>query len=228
MIVGMLPCPRQPPAERELRPPLPPRGLHCPPEFQEVPRTTTEPTWAECLLRVQSILANRLGRHGDDAEELVEAMSLLGKAERQFRRDLAAARKRVPPQTPSRGGSRIVEYRIERVRGEQMLAEYRAANPEPYRCPRAIYRATAGVIKATAEPIAFTQIHKSVNRAVGEDQADYRTRVCVRFWEAKGILIHRRAKFTPKGRAASFAKVARDAWVETATKPFTPRPSSRR
>jgi hypothetical protein len=111
-----------------------------------------------------------------------------------------------------------LQYRIETVRGEEMLAEYRAGNPEPYRCPRAIYLETAAVLKATSEPMPFAEIHKSVNRAVDEDQSNYRIRVCVRSWEAKALVNHRRAKFSPRGRASSFAKIARDSWNELAAK----------
>jgi len=114
-----------------------------------MPRTKIDPTWAECLLRVQSVLADRLGNSAGDDKELVEAMRLLGLAERDIRRDLAAARKRVPPQAAQRGGTGVVEYRIETVRGEEMLAEYRAGNPEPYRCPKVIYLATAAVLKSS-------------------------------------------------------------------------------
>jgi hypothetical protein len=99
-----------------------------------------------------------------------------------------------------------------------MLAEYRAGNPEPCRCPRAIYLATTAVLKSASEPMTFAEIHKSVNLPVDEDQPDYCIRVCVRSWEAKALVNHRRAKFSPRGRASSFAKIARDSLDELAAK----------
>jgi hypothetical protein len=105
------------------------------------------------------------------------------------------------------------EYVLQETADGPFLAERRPSGEQPFRCPKATYDAAARLLAAAAEPMHFDDLLAQLNQAVGETQAEYRLRVCLRFWANKGLI----QRFRTRYRAVdpqSFAERSAAAWRE--------------
>lgn len=146
-----------------------------------------------------------------DALELVEALQQKIEA------------KRNPDAPPSRAGPRAggdagtggaQEYLIQSTHEGQFLTERRPSGSQPFRCPKDAYEAAARVIAEADGPLHFEDIHDRLNRAMGERQADYRVRVCLRFWLNHRVIERFRTRYRAK-EPGGFFKQAMGLWEQS-------------
>lgn len=138
-----------------------------------------------------------------DALELIEALQ----QQMETKRNPDAG-------APSRGkktaGSQQ-EYVVQETGEGEFLTERRPSGSQPFRCPRDAYEAAARVLEGAAEGVHFDELLEGLNREMGERQADYRLRVCLRFWVGLGLVERFRTRYRVKG-GEGFGGRARKAW----------------
>lgn len=167
-------------------------------------------------------LVGLLERDPQSASSVAKVMRMLGDLEKE----LEALR---PREAPARShGPRKAEvvshYRVENgVRGDrsEALAEHRSSGAQPFRCPWRIYEATARELADATDGIGFDDLHKRV----GKEIPIYRIRMCLRFWEAAGIVQHWLKVFRPIHRAGArggFMAEAKKAWELARTDEIRP------
>ena len=142
-----------------------------------------------------------------DALELIEVLQQQIEAKRNPEADDRPADRRA-----SKGGSAATQEYIVQDTGEgQFLTERRPSGSQPFRCPRDAYDAAAKVLAGAAEPLHFDELLEGLNRQTGERQADYRLRVCLRFWIGHGLVERFRTRYRAKD-GANFVERARAEW----------------
>src|SRR3954469_19660798 len=107
-----------------------------------------------------------------DALELIEALQQRMDSDKQ-NPDSA------PPPTRE---STAQEYVVQETPEGPFLAERRPSGAQPFRCPKPTYEAAARLLSGAAEPLHFDDLLNQVSEGLGERQAEYRLRVCLRFW----------------------------------------------
>lgn len=135
-----------------------------------------------------------------DALELIE--TLQQQAENKRHPDSPAPE---PARATRRAQAGTGGYVVRQTGEGEFLTERRPSGSQPFRCPRDAYDAAARLLAEATSPLHFEELHEQLNRAMGERQADYRLRVCLRFWLASGRVERFRTRYRavePKGFAA--------------------------
>ena len=138
-----------------------------------------------------------------DALELIEALQ----------QRLESGKQNPDTGRPTSEGSGGQEYVLQETPEGPFLAERRPSGAQPFRCPKPTYDAAARLLAGAAEPMHFDDLLAELNQAVGEKQAEYRLRVCLRFWASKGLV----QRFRTRYRAADpqgFVERSGAAWRE--------------
>lgn len=121
--------------------------------------------------------------------------------------------KRNPDQPPARDMEAPQEYVVQETGDGPYLAE-RRAGAQPFRCPKPVYDAAAQLLAAAEAPVHFDELQAQLNQATGSRQADYRLRVCLRFWVARGLLQRNRTRYVAVKRE-TFERDTQDLWQTT-------------
>jgi hypothetical protein len=172
--------------------------------------------WSE-LCKALSDIHCELLAEGADRQKVLRASQILGVLQeiyltsRQAKEGAGGATraKRVPEEQR--------HYVIERLRGGEFLAEYRAAGQQPFRCPSKLYDVIAEAIATFSEPALFEELLEAIRRRSKHPFPDYLPRMCLRFWTGLNPpLVERSHSRYRAARPASFARDARRAWRELA------------
>jgi hypothetical protein len=142
-----------------------------------------------------------------DALELIESLQQQAEAKRH---------PDPPEETRAARGQQAAgqqQYVLQRTPEGEFLTERRPNGSQPFRCPKATYDAAARVLAAATEPLHFEDLLERLNAAMGERQADYRLRVCLRFWAARGKVERFRTSYRAAD-AATFSNDAQTLWAE--------------
>jgi hypothetical protein len=150
-----------------------------------------------------------------DALELIEALQQQVESKRNP--DAAA------PVTPARVGRRSPETRdapaaslqehfVQTTHEGEFLTERRPSGSQPFRCPKDAYDAAARVLEQADQPLHFDDLLDRLNAAMGQRQADYRLRVCLRFWVARNAVERFRTRYRVTPDAAPFSARAQSLW----------------
>ena len=164
---------------------------------------------------IRSLLADLL-KHGDVLEKHPELMPRIGDAiramdevERQV--DAATATTAAMPGRRPRGKPKT--YRVEHAGKQEVLAEYRPDDANPFRCPRSTYDGLARAFARTERFVKYGEVKKALRKELGAMPADFQIRVVLRFWSQPDVeLIERaRARYRPRD-PQRFLDAARQAW----------------
>src|SRR3954465_3605528 len=119
-----------------------------------------------------------------DALELIEALQQQVEAKRN-------------PEAPAkpRSTAPAQEYVVHDTPDGPFLTERRPSGSQPFRCPRDAYDAAVRVLEQADQPLHFDDLLDRLNAAMGQRQADYRLRVCLRFWVARNVVERFRTRY---------------------------------
>jgi hypothetical protein len=109
-----------------------------------------------------------------DALELIEVL--------QQRLDSGKQNPDASPPPAARESQSPQEYVVQETPDGPFLAERRPSGAQPFRCPKPTYHAAAQLLARGTDPLHFDDLLAQLNQAMGERQADYRLRVCLRCW----------------------------------------------
>jgi hypothetical protein len=124
-----------------------------------------------------------------DALELIETLQL----QRDTKRNPDAA---PPPQAaPVSKETSIQDYLIQTTREGEFLTERRPSGSQPFRCPKEAYQAAAKILAQTREPLHFEDLLQRLSTETRQRQADYRLRVCLRFWLSHKLIERFRTRY---------------------------------
>jgi hypothetical protein len=112
-----------------------------------------------------------------------------------------------------RRNSQAQEYIIQRTAEGEFLTERRPTGSQPFRCPKDAYLAAAKVLAGAEESLHFDELLDRLNAAMEQRQADYRLRVCLRFWGQPGLVQRFRTRYHA-AEAGTFVRAAEAAWEE--------------
>ena len=158
---------------------------------------------------VRSQLAELLKAHPETATKIAEILQTVDGVEQLVE---AGA----PPQSgPVAGHQRgkPKEYRVEKRGTEEVLAEYRADDENPFRCPRQTYDVLATVLAGTEDWVKYRDLVKMVAKELRPKPADYQMRIVLRFWSQPEIGLVKRARARYRlTNASHFSESARKAW----------------
>jgi hypothetical protein len=199
----------------------PPLSHNVPPDLTT--RQSDNPSAAFSQLRFSLIKVLRNSPESRepicDALELIE--SLQQQVENKRNPDAAPtapvhAGRRVA-QTTAQGASpaSLQDHFVQQTHEGEFLTERRASGSQPFRCPKDAYDAAARVLELADQPLHFDDLLDRLNAAKGERQADYRLRVCLRFWLARNVVERFRTRYRVIEDATPFSAHARSLW-ETA------------
>lgn len=109
-------------------------------------------------------------------------------------------------------------YEVREMDGAARLLEWRddATAPgggpaAPFAVPRATYAAFAAAV-AERSGRKFDVIFRRAAHALGENARDYQCRVCLRFWQSRGLVARDRGRYSVAGPKDTFAARAEAAW----------------
>ena len=114
------------------------------------------------------------------------------------------------------------EYVVQATADGPFLTERRPSGSQPFRCPKDAYDAAVRILAESREPLHFEEIHDRLNAAMGERQADYRLRVCLRFWAGHKVVERFRTRYRAVDPAA-FVNDAERLWLQASKPPPEPR-----
>jgi hypothetical protein len=181
-----------------------------------VPDLTSRPPAdpAAAFSQLRTSLIKVLRNSPESREPICDALELIESLQQQAE----AKRNPDPPETSrvTHGSDPVQQYVLQRTAEGEFLTERRANGSQPFRCPRATYDAAAGVLAAATEPMHFEDLLERLNGAMNERQADYRLRVCLRFWAARGLVERFRTRYRAAD-ASTFLDEARRLWSELGT-----------
>jgi hypothetical protein len=125
------------------------------------------------------------------------------------------------PGAKSRRPARLAgrKYQIDRVKGGEYLAEYRASGQQPFRCPQETYKSFAEILEKTAAPLSFEDLLVQLRKLKCNARvADYLPRMCLRFWTTTSppLVQRNRKRYAPVKRSG-FKRQALQAWSELET-----------
>jgi hypothetical protein len=125
------------------------------------------------------------------------------------------AKSRRPPRLAGR------KYQIDRVKGREYLAEYRASGQQPFRCPQQTYKSFAEILRKTATPTSFEDLLVQLRQLKDERVPDYLPRMCLRFWTTTSppLVQRNRKRYAPVKRTG-FKRQALEAWGELPVNDF--------
>lgn len=138
-----------------------------------------------------------------------DAWTALQSLEREFVADAGekpAARRRGPKVAKT-----VERYRVEKHPSRPpVLAEYRSADAEPFRCPKNIVLATATEVHALKQ-CKFIDLHEAVQKTLGERVPDYHIRTALWWMKHEQLIRHERAMFSP-ARPAGLRSLVSKKW----------------
>jgi hypothetical protein len=176
---------------------------------------TTRPLENESLAfsQLRTSLIKVLRNSPEAREPICDALELIEALQQQ------AETKRHPegPETPARR-ERGQEYFVQRTHEGEFLTERRPSGSQPFRCPKDAYDAAAAILARADQPLHFDELLERLNQAMGDRQADYRLRVCLRFWLAHKLVERFRTRYRVV-EAGAFEGRAKSAWEEAAAAP---------
>jgi hypothetical protein len=141
-----------------------------------------------------------------DALELIEALQQQVEAKRHPDPPAAAE-----PARAARRAQASQGYIVQRTAEGDFLTERRPSGSQPFRCPKDAYDAAAKLLADAQQPLHFEELLDQLNGAMRERQADYRLRVCLRFWLASGRVERFRTRYRATEPAA-FEREAQGLW----------------
>ena len=145
-----------------------------------------------------------------DALELLEGLQQ--RLETKRNPDMGADVGPIANRGPRRN-NQAQEYIIQRTAEGEFLTERRPTGSQPFRCPKDAYVAAANVLAEAEEPLHFDELLDRLNAAMNQRQADYRLRVCLRFWGQRGLMGRFRTRYHASD-AGTFVRAAEGAWDE--------------
>lgn len=124
-----------------------------------------------------------------DALELIETLQL----QRDTKRNPDA--EQTPAAAPAAKETSTQDYLIQTTREGEFLTERRPSGSQPFRCPKDAYQAAAKILAQAREPLHFEDLLQRLSSEMGERQADYRLRVCLRFWLSHQLIERFRTRY---------------------------------
>jgi hypothetical protein len=178
------------------------------PEVSHNP-STRPPGDSETISQLRTSLIRALRASPQSVEPLCDALELLEGLQQR----LEGKRNPDAPDQNHRRNTQSQEYIIQRTAEGQFLTERRPTGSQPFRCPKDAYLAAAKVLAGAEEPLHFDELLERLNSAMEQRQADYRLRVCLRFWGQQGLVQRFRTRYHA-GDAGTFVRDAERAWEE--------------
>ncbi len=142
-----------------------------------------------------------------DALELIEALQQQAETKRHPDAEPPATSRRASP------AERAQEYFVQRTHEGEFLTERRPSGSQPFRCPKDSYDAAAEILARAEQPLHFDELLERLNKAMGDRQADYRLRVCLRFWVGHKLVERFRTRYRVVD-AGTFLARAKSLWEE--------------
>ena len=180
------------------------------------PDVTTRPLENEShtFSQLRTSLIKVLRNSPESREPICDALELIEALQQQVET------KRHPdaPPAPIRRASadeRAQEYFVQGTHEGDFLTERRPSGSQPFRCPKDAYDAAADILARADQPLHFDELLERLNKAMGDRQADYRLRVCLRFWLAHKVVERFRTRYRVID-AGTFPASAKSLWEETA------------
>jgi hypothetical protein len=166
-----------------------PLSHNVPPDLTTRPSDNSAAAFSQLRFSLIKVLRNSPESREPicDALELIEALQQQVESKRNP--DAAPS----PPHSGRKHGaaepaSSQQEHFVQKTHEGEFLTERRASGSQPFRCPKDAYDAAALVLEQADQPLHFDDLLDRLNAAMGQRQADYRLRVCLRFWLAhKGV-----------------------------------------
>jgi hypothetical protein len=143
----------------------------------------------------------------ESREPICDALELIETLQQQMDAKRHPDPAEPPPPRHARATQQQQEYIIQKTPEGDFLTERRPSGSQPFRCPKPAYDAAARILAETRDPLHFEELLDRLNTATNERHADYRLRVCLRFW-AQHKLIER---FRTRYRAANAKTLVHDA-----------------
>jgi hypothetical protein len=152
-----------------------------------LPDLTTRPLENESVAfsQLRSSLIKVLRNSPESREPICDALELIESLQQQIETKRHPDPAGAPPSRESRKSANTPpaqEYIVQKTHEGDFLTERRPSGSQPFRCPRDAYTAAAKVLAQASEPLHFDELLERLNGAMHERQADYRLRVCLRFW----------------------------------------------
>jgi hypothetical protein len=178
------------------------------------PDVTTRPLENESLAfsQLRTSLIKVLRNSPESREPICDALELIEALQQQVetKRNPDAA---PPPARRSIATQRSQEYFVQRTHEGDFLTERRPSGSQPFRCPKDAYDAAAVILAHADQPLHFDELLERLNKAMGDRQADYRPRVCLRFWVGHKLVERFRTRYRIID-PGTFSASARSLWEE--------------
>jgi hypothetical protein len=177
---------------------------------------TSRPAGADeayTLSQLRTSLIKVLRNSPESREPICDALELIESLQQR----IESKRHPDPPDAPVARAARpspalaAQQYILQKTPEGDFLTERRPSGSQPFRCPKGAYDAAAKLLADAAEPAHFEELLDRLNAATDERQADYRLRVCLRFWIAKGKVERSRTRYRAVDRA-TFLADAQSLW----------------
>jgi hypothetical protein len=180
------------------------------------PDVTTRPLENESVAfsQLRTSLIKVLRNSPESREPICDALELIEALQQQVetKRHPDAA---PPPASARRSAAadRAQEYFVQKTHEGEFLTERRPSGSQPFRCPKDAYDAAADILAHADQPLHFDELLERLNTAMGDRQADYRLRVCLRFWLGHKLVERFRTRYRVI-EAKTFSASARSLWEE--------------
>jgi hypothetical protein len=176
------------------------------------PDATTRPSEnnSAAFSQLRTSLIKVLRNSPEAREPICDALELIESLQQQVET------KRNPDAPAKPRSATTQEYVVLETVDGPFLTERRPSGSQPFRCPKEAYDAAARILADATEPLHFDEIHQRLNAAMGGRQADYRLRVCLRFWVAQKVVERFRTRYRATGPGA-FPDDANRLWSHAAT-----------
>lgn len=175
------------------------------------PDATTRPSEnnAAAFSQLRTSLIKVLRNSPEAREPICDALELIETLQQQME-----AKRNPDAGTKARPGAPAgQEYVVQETVEGPFLTERRPSGSQPFRCPKEAYDAAARILAEAGEPLHFEEIHERLNAAMGDRQADYRLRVCLRFWAGQKVVERFRTRYRAVN-AETFLDDAARLWSE--------------
>ena len=141
----------------------------------------------------------------ESREPICDALELIESLQQQM--EVKRHPDPLEPPRHSRTTPQQQEYILQKTPGGDFLTERRPSGSQPFRCPKPAYDAAAKILADARDPLHFQELLDRLNTAAAERHADYRLRVCLRFWLNHGLI----ERFRTRYRAVNAKTLAHDA-----------------
>jgi hypothetical protein len=163
------------------------------------PTTRPDPSGNEssAFSQLRYSLIKVLRNSPESREPICDALELIESLQQQ----MEAKRHPDPAEAPRHSRSTATqqqqqqEYIVQKTSEGDFLTERRPSGSQPFRCPKPAYDAAAKTLADAHEPLHFEELLDRLNAATGERHADYRIRVCLRFWGQHKLIERFRTRY---------------------------------